>query len=99
LIAVAEAEFRYSDLLPTGADDTPYRLDLVAQGAQNPAVRLRVRLLVAGFGGIEDAEDALPELRALHLYEPFPRHVPYVSDYSPECVEGEFPEVHIHDPA
>jgi hypothetical protein len=61
LIAVAEAEFRYSDLLPTGADDTPYRLDLVAQGAQDPAVRLRVRLLVAGFGGIEDAEDALPE--------------------------------------
>jgi fumarate hydratase class I len=26
LAAVAEAEFRYSDLLPTGADDTPYRL-------------------------------------------------------------------------
>jgi fumarate hydratase, class I len=23
---VAEAEFRYSDRLPTGADDTPYRL-------------------------------------------------------------------------
>ena len=23
---MAEAEFRYSDLLPTGADDTPYRL-------------------------------------------------------------------------
>jgi hypothetical protein len=63
LIAVAEAEFRYSDLLATGADDTPYRLDLVAQGAQDPALRLRVRLLVAGFGGIEDAEDALPELR------------------------------------
>jgi hypothetical protein len=42
LAAVAEAEFRYSDLLPTGADDTPYRLDLVAQGAQeDPAVRLR----------------------------------------------------------
>ena len=61
MIAVAEAEFRYSDLLPTGVDDTPYRLDLVAQGAQDPALRLRVRLLVAGFGGIEDAEDALPE--------------------------------------
>jgi hypothetical protein len=26
LAAVAEAEFRYSDLLPTGADDTPYPL-------------------------------------------------------------------------
>jgi hypothetical protein len=64
LIAVAEAEVRYSDLLPTGADDTPYRLDLLAQGAKDPAVRLRVRLLVAGFGGIEDAEDALPEPRA-----------------------------------
>jgi fumarate hydratase class I len=25
-VAVAEAEFRYSDLLPTGTDDTPYRL-------------------------------------------------------------------------
>lgn len=25
-MAVAEAEFRYSDLLPTGKDDTPYRL-------------------------------------------------------------------------
>jgi hypothetical protein len=62
--AVAEAEFRYADLLPAGADDTPYRLDLVAQGAQDPAVRLRVRLLVAGFGGIEDAEDALPEPQA-----------------------------------
>jgi hypothetical protein len=54
LAAVAEAEFRYSDFLPTGADDTPYRLDLVAQGAQHPAVRLRVRLLVTGFGGIEE---------------------------------------------
>ncbi len=61
---MADAEFRYADLLPTSADDTPYRLDLVAQGAQDPAVRLRVRLLVAGFGGIEDAEDALPEPRA-----------------------------------
>jgi hypothetical protein len=37
-------QFRYSDLLLTGADDTPYRLDLVAQGAQGPAVRLRVQL-------------------------------------------------------
>jgi hypothetical protein len=44
---VADAEFRYADLLPAGADDTPYRLDLVAQGAQDPAVRLWVRLLVA----------------------------------------------------
>jgi hypothetical protein len=61
---VADAEFRYADLLPAGADDTPYRLDLVAQGAQDPAVRLWVRLLVAGFGGIEDAEDALPESQA-----------------------------------
>jgi hypothetical protein len=61
---VADAEFRYADLLPAGADDTPYRLDLVAQGAQDPAVRLRVRLIVAGFGGIEDAEDALPEPQA-----------------------------------
>jgi hypothetical protein len=60
---VADAEFRYADLLPADADDTPYRLDLVAQGAQDPAVRLRVRLLVAGFGGIEEAEDALPEPR------------------------------------
>jgi len=34
---VAEAEFRYADLLSAGADDTPYRLDLVAQGAQDPA--------------------------------------------------------------
>jgi hypothetical protein len=57
---VADAELRYADLLPAGADDTPYRPDLVAQGAQDPAVRLWVRLLVAGFGGIEDAEDALP---------------------------------------
>ncbi len=24
--SVADAEFRYSDLLPTGQDDTPYRL-------------------------------------------------------------------------
>ena len=47
---------------PTGADDTPYRLELVVQGVQDPAVRLRVRLLVAGFGGIEDAEDALDGL-------------------------------------
>jgi hypothetical protein len=61
---VADAEFRYADLLPVGTDDTPYRLDLVAQGAQDPAVRLRVRLLVARFGGIEDAEDALPEPQA-----------------------------------
>jgi hypothetical protein len=47
---VADAEFRYADLLPVGTDDTPYGLDLVAQGAQDPAVRLWVRLLVAGFG-------------------------------------------------
>jgi hypothetical protein len=40
LIAVVKAELRYSDLIPTGADGTPYRLDLVAQG---PAVRLQVR--------------------------------------------------------
>jgi hypothetical protein len=69
LIAVAEAEFRYSDLLPTGADDTPLERDLIAQGAQDPAVRLRVRLLVASFGGIEDAEDALPEPRAPAMLE------------------------------
>jgi fumarate hydratase class I len=31
LPAVAEAGFRYSDLLPTGADDTPYRL-ITAEG-------------------------------------------------------------------
>ena len=61
---MADAEFRYAVFLPAGADDTPYRLDLVAQGAQDPAVRLWVRLLVAGFGGIEDAEDALPESQA-----------------------------------
>jgi hypothetical protein len=79
LIAVADAEFRYADLLPAGADDTPYRLDLVAKGTQDPAVRIWVRLLVAGFGGIEDAEDALRELRALHLYEHFPRHAPMLS--------------------
>src|SRR5215211_5958507 len=42
--AVADAEFRYADLLPAGADDTPYRLDLVAQGAQGPAIRLWVQL-------------------------------------------------------
>jgi hypothetical protein len=41
---VADAEFRYADLLPAGADDTPYRLDLVAQGAQGQAVRLWVQL-------------------------------------------------------
>ena len=46
-----DAEFRYADLLPAGADDPPYRLDLAAQGARDPAVRLRVRLLVGGFGG------------------------------------------------
>jgi hypothetical protein len=62
---VADAELPYADLLPAGADDTPYYgLDLVAQGAQGPAVRLWVRLRVAGFGGIEDAEDALPEAQA-----------------------------------
>ncbi|MDQ5829408.1 MAG: hypothetical protein M3324_05960 [Actinomycetota bacterium] len=44
---MAGAEFRYADLLPAGADDTPQGLDLVAQGAQDPAVRLWVRLLVA----------------------------------------------------
>jgi hypothetical protein len=43
---MADAEFRYADLFPAGADDTPYRVDLVAQGAQDPAVRLWVRLLV-----------------------------------------------------
>ncbi|HEX2740123.1 MAG TPA: hypothetical protein VHM69_06725 [Rubrobacter sp.] len=62
---MAETEFLYSDLLPTGVDDTPYRLDLVAQGAQDPAVRLRVWLLVAGFGGIEDAEEALLEPQSM----------------------------------
>jgi hypothetical protein len=41
LIAVAEAEFRYSDLLPTGSDDTPYRLDLVAQEAAGCVKYLR----------------------------------------------------------
>ena len=61
---MADAEFLYADLLPAGADDTPYRLDLVAQGAQDPAVRPWVRLLVAGFGGIEDAEEVLPEPQA-----------------------------------
>jgi hypothetical protein len=39
---VAEAEFRYADLLPAGDDDTPQGLDLVARGAQDPAVRLLV---------------------------------------------------------
>jgi hypothetical protein len=48
---VADAEFRYADFLPASADDTPYRLDLVAQGVQDPAVLLWVRFLVAGFGG------------------------------------------------
>ena len=71
---MADAEFRYADLLLAGADDTPYRLDLVAQGAQDPAVRLRVRLLVAGFGGIEDAEDALPEpVRRLGTKPDYPK--------------------------
>ena len=41
---MAEAEFRYADLLPAGADDTPYHLELVVQGAQDPAVRLWVQL-------------------------------------------------------
>ena len=59
---MADAEFRYPDLPPAGADDTPYRLDLVAQDA---AVRLRVRVLVAGFSGLEDAEDELPEPPAM----------------------------------
>jgi hypothetical protein len=35
----AEAEFRYSDLLPTGADDTPYRL-ITTEGAA--AVEARI---------------------------------------------------------
>ena len=31
---MAEAGFRYSDLLPTGADDTPYRL-ITTEGASD----------------------------------------------------------------
>src|SRR5215211_3562315 len=42
--AVADAELRYADLLLAGANDTPSRLDLVAQGAQGTAVRLWVQL-------------------------------------------------------
>jgi fumarate hydratase class I len=34
LSAVAKAGFRYSDLLPTGADDTPYRL-ITTEGASD----------------------------------------------------------------
>ena len=55
LIAVAEAEFWYSDLLPTGADDTPYRLDLAAYSS-----------LVAGEYGIPavvGTKDATRRLR------------------------------------
>jgi hypothetical protein len=42
--AAADTELGYAELLLTGTDDTPYRLDLLAQGAQCPAVRLWVRL-------------------------------------------------------
>jgi len=62
---VADAEFRYADLLPTGADDTPYRLDLAAQSAQDPAVRLRVRL--PSRSGLAGHQAAVGELEGHHL--------------------------------
>jgi fumarate hydratase class I len=48
LAVVAEAEFRYSDLLPTGADDTPYRLittegDSTIEGGRTGAPSSRSR--------------------------------------------------------
>jgi fumarate hydratase class I len=43
---VSEAEFRYSDLLPTGADDTPYRL-ITAEGVSTIEVDGQTFLKVA----------------------------------------------------
>jgi hypothetical protein len=45
LIAVAEAEFRYSDLLPTGADDTPSPLAFESSST----VRERSLLILSRF--------------------------------------------------
>jgi len=42
---VAEAEFRYSDLLPTGQDDTPYRL-ITTEGVSTVEVDGRTFLKV-----------------------------------------------------
>jgi len=81
LIAVAEAEFRYSDLLPTGADDTPYRLDLVAQGPQHPGVQPRVRRLLSG-----------PLVSWSSVWG-----IAQKDAYSPECVEEAFSEVRMQD--
>jgi hypothetical protein len=48
LIAVAEAEFRYSDLLPSGADDTPYHLEALQRALEGP-LGSRTRAF-SGFG-------------------------------------------------
>jgi fumarate hydratase, class I len=67
---VAEAEFRYSDLLPTGADDTPYRL-ITTEGVSTVEVDGRtflkvdpeaIRLLTA-----EAMHDISHYLRPAHL--------------------------------
>ena len=55
---MGDAEFRYSDLLPTGKDDTPYRL-ITTEGAGGAGWRTVLVLIlvgaVVGFGwGIAD---------------------------------------------
>jgi hypothetical protein len=57
-------------------------------------VQLLLRLSWQGSaqGSAKHPFAALPEFRALHLHEPFPRHT-RIMVYSPECVEKEFPEV------
>ena len=70
--AVADAEFRYSDLLPTGQDDTPYRLittDGVSTFEANSRTFLQVdpealRLLTA-----EAMHDIAHYLRPAHLQQ------------------------------
>jgi len=69
---VADAEFRYSDLLPTGQDDTPYRLittDGVSTFEANSRTFLQVdpealRLLTA-----EAMHDIAHYLRPAHLQQ------------------------------
>jgi len=56
---VADAEFRYSDLLPTGQDDTPYRLittEKVSTFEANAALGVLQLCGVDERPGLEDAE-------------------------------------------
>jgi fumarate hydratase class I len=62
--AVADAEFRYSDLLPTGQDDTPYRL-ITTEGVSTFEANGRTILQVDP----EAMHDIAHYLRPAHLQQ------------------------------